>query len=57
MCKIARGCAWCQGFNYDAATTPTIYQRATYICRMHKARVRSNERYFRAVDKAEGKIL
>ena len=27
-CEVAEGCAWCQGENYDAADTPTIYQRA-----------------------------
>ena len=45
-CGIARGCAWCQGENYDAADTPTIYQRATAICKMHKARVRANNYYW-----------
>jgi uncharacterized protein len=44
-CDVAEGCAWCQGLNYDEAATPTIYQRATYLCAMHKARVRAN-RYF-----------
>ncbi|MFZ4523319.1 MAG: radical SAM peptide maturase, CXXX-repeat target family [Bacteroidales bacterium] len=45
-CDVASGCAWCIGFNYDMAVTPTIYQRATFICKMHKARVRANN-YFR----------
>ncbi len=45
-CEIASGCAWCQGENYDAADTPTIYQRATAICKMHKARVRANNYYW-----------
>lgn len=45
-CEVAEGCAWCQGENYDAACTPTIYQRATAICRMHKARVRANNYYW-----------
>lgn len=45
-CKVARGCAWCQGENYDAADTNTIYQRATAICKMHKARVRANNYYW-----------
>lgn len=44
-CEVASGCAWCQGENYDAADTPTIFQRATAICKMHKARVRANN-YF-----------
>ncbi len=45
-CDVAEGCAWCQGENYDAADTPTIYQRATAICKMHKARVRANNYYW-----------
>ena len=45
-CEIASGCAWCQGENYDAAATSTIYQRATAICKMHKARVRANNYYW-----------
>lgn len=45
-CEVASGCAWCQGENYDAAETSTIYQRATAICLMHKARVRANNYYW-----------
>lgn len=45
-CEVARGCAWCQGENYDAADTPTVFQRATAICKMHKARVRANNYYW-----------
>lgn len=45
-CEIAWGCAWCQGENYDAAETATLYQRATAICKMHKARVRANNYYW-----------
>ena len=45
-CNVASGCAWCQGENYDAAETPTAYQRATAICKMHKARVRANNYYW-----------
>ena len=45
-CEVAEGCAWCQGENYDAADTNTIYQRSTAICRMHKARVRANNYYW-----------
>lgn len=45
-CNVASGCAWCQGENYDAADTPTIYQRSTAICKMHKARVRANNYYW-----------
>lgn len=45
-CEVANGCGWCQGENYDAADTATIYQRATAICLMHKARVRANNYYW-----------
>ena len=45
-CEVAQGCAWCQGENYDAAETATAYQRATAICKMHKARVRANNYYW-----------
>lgn len=45
-CEVAEGCAWCQGENYDASETGTIFQRSTAICKMHKARVRANNYYW-----------
>ena len=45
-CEVAEGCAWCQGENYDAAKTHTVFERATAICLMHKARVRANNYYW-----------
>lgn len=45
-CDVASGCAWCQGENYDAAESHTVYQRSTAICKMHKARVRANNYYW-----------
>ena len=55
-CDVATGCAWCQGENYDAADTPTIFQRSTSLCQMHKARVRANNYYwnklYRKLEKA-----
>ena len=45
-CEAASGCAWCQGENYDAAESDTIYQRSVAICKMHKARVRANNYYW-----------
>lgn len=45
-CEVAEGCAWCQGENFDAAKTHTVYQRATAICKMHKARVHANNYYW-----------
>jgi radical SAM peptide maturase (CXXX-repeat target family)/CXXX repeat peptide maturase len=40
-CEVASGCAFCAGFNYDSADTSTVFQRATYLCKMHKANVRA----------------
>ena len=45
-CPVAQGCGSCQGFSYDESDTGTNFQRATYICKMHKARVRANNYYF-----------
>lgn len=45
-CEVASGCAWCQGENYDAAQTHTVFERSTAICLMHKARVRANNYYW-----------
>lgn len=49
-CQVASGCAWCQGENYDAADSATIFQRSTAICKMHKARVRANEYFWSRID-------
>lgn len=58
-CEVASGCAWCQGENYDAAETDTIFQRSTAICKMHKARVRANNYYwnklYRKLEQENGK--
>lgn len=45
-CQVASGCAWCQGSNCDEAPLDTIYEKSSYICKMHKARVRANEYYW-----------
>ena len=54
-CEVAGGCAWCQGENYDAAMTDTIYVKSDALCLMHKARVRANNYYwnklFRSLEK------
>lgn len=52
-CEIASGCAWCQGENYDAAKTDTIFQRSTAICKMHYARVRANNYYWNKLFRKE----
>jgi uncharacterized protein len=50
-CAVNGGCAWCQGANYDFADTDTIYQRATYGCKMHQARVRANRYFWERLDR------
>ncbi|GFZ33071.1 hypothetical protein CSC2_35970 [Clostridium zeae] len=50
-CEVASGCAWCNGFNYDIADTDTIFQRATNICKMHKANVRANDYFWDRLSK------
>jgi uncharacterized protein len=49
-CEVAGGCAWCQGENYDSAESDTIWQRATHLCKMHKARVRANRYFFERLE-------
>ncbi|NTU96767.1 MAG: radical SAM peptide maturase, CXXX-repeat target family [Chlorobiaceae bacterium] len=51
-CEIASGCAWCQAVNYDTAASPTVFERATFLCGMHKARVRANNHYLYKLEKA-----
>lgn len=52
-CDVASGCSWCSGCNYDAAKADTIYERATFLCLMHKARVRANAYYWKKLDARE----
>jgi len=56
-CEVATGCAWCQGANYDYADSSTIFQRATYLCLMHKARVRANNYFWNKLEKKLQKTL
>lgn len=49
-CDIASGCAWCQGNNYDSSDNNTIYERAKFACKMHKARVRANNYLWRRLE-------
>ena len=45
-CTMQDQCAWCTAVNYDYADSDTIFQRATFICEMHKARWRANQYYW-----------
>jgi len=56
-CEVASGCAWCQAENYDSADSPTLFQRSTAICKMHKARVRANNYYWEKLDRKLGRQM
>lgn len=53
-CEVALGCGWCQGNNYDNADSDTLFQRSTYICKMHKARVRAVNYYWERMREKTG---
>lgn len=55
-CDVASGCSWCTGFNYDTSDSGTIYQRATFICKMHKANVRACEYFWKRFEEATGLV-
>lgn len=50
-CPIASGCAWCSAYNYQVYGTPN--KRATFICKMHQARVLANAYYWNLIYKKE----
>lgn len=50
-CPIAKGCAWCSGYNYQKFGT--VNKRATYICIMHKALSLANVYYWNLYFKKE----
>ncbi|WP_461614770.1 radical SAM peptide maturase, CXXX-repeat target family [Clostridium sp. Marseille-QA1073] len=51
-CEVASGCSWCVGYNYDEYGT--IFSRAKHICKMHKANVRANKRFWRKYEVLTG---
>jgi len=53
-CNIATGCALCTGFNYDESGS--IFKRSTSICKMHKATVRANKRFWRKYEEVTGNL-
>jgi uncharacterized protein len=55
-CEVGRGCSWCNGCNYDFAETDTIFQRATFICKMHKANARANEYFWNRFSEVTGLV-
>jgi uncharacterized protein len=48
-CNVESGCSWCTGYCYDK--TGSIFKRTTYICKMHKVRVKANRYYFNRLEK------
>lgn len=44
-CPVSVGCAYCQAQNYDSSKNNTNFERATFSCDMHRARVKANN-YF-----------
>lgn len=55
-CEVGKGCSWCNGCNYDCADSDTIFQRATFICKMHKANARANEYFWKRLSDVTGRI-
>lgn len=51
-CEIKSGCALCSGYNYEKFGDANI--RATFICPMHKARVKANQYYWDRLKKEVG---
>ena len=43
-CKIATGCGWCTGYNYQC--TGSVNKRVVTICEMHQARALANVYYW-----------
>jgi uncharacterized protein len=46
-CDVKAGCGWCVAFNYDE--TGSIFEKVTYMCEMHKARVKANRYFFERI--------
>lgn len=53
-CDAQQRCAWCTGFNYEAADSDTMFQRMTYICEMHRAQHRANAYLWEQLEKRCG---
>lgn len=50
-CDVSGGCGWCPAENYDSADTHTVYQRSTAVCKMHRARVRAKNYYWKRLQR------
>lgn len=45
-CNVSTGCKWCPAENYDSSEVGSIFERTTYSCLMHKAKVRAKNYYW-----------
>lgn len=52
-CDVASGCNMCSGHALAESKIRTIFNRPTYICKMHKARVRANEYFWKKLARKE----
>ena len=53
-CDISNECSWCSGFNYDESPNSSIFERATYHCKMHKATVKACKYFWNRYEEATG---
>lgn len=40
-CEVGLDCGWCEGYNFECSKTNSIFERTTFICKMHKANARA----------------
>ena len=52
-CRVASGCNMCSGQALSESEIGTIFNRPTYICKMHKARVRANDYFWEKLARKE----
>ncbi len=52
-CRVASGCSMCSGQALSESEIGTIFNRPTYICKMHKARVRANDYFWEKLARKE----
>ncbi len=55
-CTVASGCFSCTGNNYDDMNGKTLFHRAVYNCKMHKAQARANKYFWKRYSEKTGKV-
>lgn len=53
-CDVASGCSWCSALNYDCSEDASVFERKTYICKMHHANARANKYFWKRYELATG---